>query len=104
MAADLRPVDVFRHEGEGSGNLVAVLLLEARPIDRPPIKARRGACLEAGAIQAQRPQLIAKQLRWSFAIPPATVGLLADMRQPIEEGPGSNDHPAGRQIPAISEF
>ena len=84
-------------EGEGSRNGVAVLGLEAGPIDGAGVEPRRSAGLEARPLQAQSPELVAQKLGRSFAIAAAAVLLLADVGQAVQEGAGRDDHGAGRQ-------
>jgi len=55
-------------------------------------------------LKSKASELIAEQLRRRFAISAATVALLADVGQAIQEGAGRHDDGAGGQRSTISEF
>ncbi len=51
--SDLRPVDTVGQVGKGLDRIVAQLLLQTIPMDRPAIKPRRGPGLQPTHIQAE---------------------------------------------------
>src|SRR5689334_7605519 len=70
---------------------IAVLWFKPRPIDTAAIQTGWRSCLEPFPLETKRAQLIAQQVRRSFAAPPAAVCLFAHVGHPVEKRPG-RDH------------
>ncbi len=80
-----------------------MLRLESRPIDGAAIQARRSAGLQALPFQAQRAELIAQKVRRRLAASAATILLLADVRQPIQERAGCDHDRVALDRPAVAQ-
>ena len=104
MAPDLGPVDPLGKKRERRGDCVALLRLEAGPIDRAAVQPWRGAGLEPRPLQPQISELIAEELRGRFSVASAAIPLLANVRQAVQKRAGGNDDGAGGKTPAITEF
>ena len=90
-------------EGERRRIGIAGLRLEPRPVDGAAIQARRRAGLQPGPVEAEGAQLVAQELGRRLAVAAATVGHLADVGQPVEEGTGGDDHRPGVHGAAVAQ-
>ena len=76
---------------------------EPRPVDGPAVQPRRRAGLQARPRETESAQLIAQQVRWRLAVAAATILLLADVRQAIQERAGRDNHRIGVNRSAIAQ-
>ena len=103
VADGLRHVDPAGQEGEGGRRIVAVLHLQAAPVDRAAVEARRRAGLEPAERQAEAVQRRRQPGRGRRVDPAGRPALLAQMDDAAQEGSGRDDDGAGADRPAVLE-
>src|SRR5438128_6650620 len=103
VTGHLRTIDLRRKEGKRSRLGIAMLRLEAVPVDAAAIQAWWSPRLQALPVQPEVAKLIAKQVRRGLAASTAANLLLADMGQAIQERAGSHDHNVAFYRSAIAQ-
>ncbi len=91
-------------DGKGLRRVLAGLHLQGFPVDGPAIKAGRGAGLEPPEGKSGRFQGPGKTHSGCLPDPAGRNLLLTDMDEASQEGPRGQDHGAGRDLPAVSQF
>ena len=94
-------VIVVGQEGEGSGRVVAVLHLEAVPVDGAAVEPGRGAGLEPAHAQAQAVEPGGEAKGWGLVDAAGRDLALADMNEAAQEGAGGEHDGAGRKVAAV---
>src|SRR4030067_1840999 len=97
MTVDLVLEAPPRTIGERNGLVVSGLGGERRPVDRVPIQAHRGASLQAEDPQTELLELFRELDGRGFVRPAGRIAGETDRDQPVEEGPGGDDHGFRRQ-------
>ena len=72
-------------------------------VDRRGRQARRGSCLQPSPAQAEAAQLLAEMNGRRLVDPAGWLGVVADVDQPVQEGPGGHDDGAAGQPASVQQ-